>query len=177
MHLMLGCYTMQDANTMQLTAAKELSYCLSPRPGERITEATATCSIKHVALGSHLTVWGCCRSSKSQHISLRVDDYITAASHSSSTAGGSELHATNLSGLWASLKDAFIHPLVAVLCAEDGRPQPPSVQLLPTELKLPCMRHLPVRRGCNLVTAPLASFGSKLGIVLCLARRRAIWPH
>ena len=137
---------MQVANTAQLTAAGELSYILSPALGEEVTEAAAKCSVKHVPLGGHLMVWGCTRSGQARHISLRVDDYITHAAQSSSAASSTgTLHATNLSRLWATLKDNFIHPLLAVLCIEDNRPPLPSVQLLPMELKLLCLRHLPVR--------------------------------
>lgn len=42
------------------------------------------------------------------------------------------------------LKDGFIHPILIALCAEEGRQPPPSLQLLPTELKLLCLRHLQV---------------------------------
>ncbi|KAK9915077.1 hypothetical protein WJX75_004436 [Coccomyxa subellipsoidea] len=43
------------------------------------------------------------------------------------------------------LKDSFIHPILIALCAEEGRQPPPSLQLLPTELKLLCLRNLQAR--------------------------------
>ena len=129
-----------------MTATRELAYCLSPPRGEELVEAAATCTIKHVLMGRHLVVWGNTQTGQAQHISLEIDDYITPAAQISSAASShGALQASIMSRLWAKLADDFIHPLVAELRVEDSRPPLPSVQVLPLELKLLCLRHLSVK--------------------------------
>ncbi|EIE19430.1 hypothetical protein COCSUDRAFT_48944 [Coccomyxa subellipsoidea C-169] len=125
------------------TIGSELQYVLRTLPGDEPSAMRAPCTVKYVTFGGSLVVWGSTASGRMSHISIAAVDYI----HSQPGKSGSEprLSARDLSGLYMRLKDGFIHPILIALCAEEGRQPPPSLQLLPTELKLLCLRHLQAR--------------------------------
>lgn len=142
---------MQEFTTAAASAffASELQYAIRASPAEGQRTPRAACSVRYVNFGNSLVVWGSTASGTMRHISIAAADHICsqpAGEYAAESGSGSEpvLCAKDISGLYMRLKDSFIHPILIALCAEEGRPPPPSMQLLPTELKLLCLQHLHV---------------------------------
>lgn len=126
-----------------------MKYAIRALPADERSANRAACSVKYVSFGNSLIVWGSTISSRMCHISIAAADHICMQPGSgdhpaSESASEPRLSARDVSGLCMRLKDSFIHPILIALCAEEGRQPPPSLQLLPTELKLLCLRNLQV---------------------------------
>jgi hypothetical protein len=100
----------------------------------------ASCRIRYVGFGNSLVIWGITSAGTVHHFALSAADCPTGALSKEVADTASTLP----DGTAIRLQDAFIHPILIALCAEEGRGLPPCFQLVPTELKLLCLRHLQV---------------------------------
>ncbi len=135
--------------------ATELQYVLRASTAHGGAAHRAACSIKYVNFGSNLVVWGTTASKGTCHISIAAADYISSHPESRDqslpeSVSQPTLYGKDIDKLHMRLKDGLIHPILIALCAEEGRPPPPSFLLLPTEIKLLCLRHLQVCLQPNL---------------------------
>ena len=154
-------------------AGSELKYVIRAHPADEPTADRAACSVKYVSFGSSLVVWGSTASGRTCHISIAATDHIQSQpgngdQPASDAASGQVLSAKDVSGLVMRLKDGFIHPILIALCAEEGREPPPSLQLLPTELKLLCLHHLQVRPSWSCICNP----ATLLRYLLCVGSHK-----
>ncbi len=141
--------TASNGEAAAASDASELQYVLRASPGNETAAHRAACSVKYVSFGTNLVVWGTTASKGTCHISIAAADYISSQPDSREQSlpesiSQPTLYAKDISKLHMRLKDCLIHPILIALCAEEGRLSPPSFLLLPTEIKLLCLRHLQV---------------------------------
>lgn len=105
--------------------------------------AHATCRTRYIGLGASLAAWGKTSSGTMHRFSISAADF--GRSSETAAAWTSHDHGSLASDASIRLLDSFINPILSALCVEDGRPPPPCIQTLPTELKLLILRHLQVR--------------------------------
>ncbi|CAL8468425.1 g7965 [Coccomyxa elongata] len=142
--------TARNGGAAAASDVSELQYVLRASPGHETAAHRAACSIKYVNFSTNLVVWGTTASKGTCHISIAAADYIYSQLDSRDqslpeSVSQPTLYAKDISNLHMRLKDCLIHPILIALCAEEGRSPPPSFLLLPTEIKLLCLRHLQAR--------------------------------